>query len=141
MRILVNGAAAFCRGWSHHYTAGLPATERDRRLREIDSDLWESRCDGDRSGIRDSVLALSILQRSILGMPSDLLWRFEQPGPPALWHPFLVVTTVGVIAAMFWVFASLRVGALPEPPSRMKFVSAPPPPPPPPPPPAGSKFP
>ena len=61
------------RAWTRVYTIGLAPEDRDARLAEIDSDLWESWHDLDR---RNARLALEIAIRLIAGVPHDLAWRF-----------------------------------------------------------------
>lgn len=46
-------AARLTRWWARLYTVGLPREQRDRRLAELESDLWESLAD--RAGAREIV--------------------------------------------------------------------------------------
>lgn len=63
-------------GWVYLYTAGLPGHIRDRRVAEIDSDLWEEVTDRSESGSGRWLLP-HLLIRMLLGVPSDVLWRLE----------------------------------------------------------------
>jgi hypothetical protein len=57
--------------WARFYTRGVPATARDERLAELESDLWEHRAAcGEGLGPQ-----LAILSRCVRGMPADLAWR------------------------------------------------------------------
>jgi hypothetical protein len=56
-------------GWMRLYTWRLPRGVRDDRLREIASDLWESR--DDPNGRCGGRLALYMLGRLLAGMPDD----------------------------------------------------------------------
>jgi hypothetical protein len=59
----------FVRAWTRLYTAGLPATVRDRRRAEIDSDLWEC--------VQEGLPSVDLWRRLVCGVPSDLLWRTD----------------------------------------------------------------
>ena len=63
------------RWWVCLYTRGLPADIRDRRRSEIQSDLWEQQCDGDRAGESNREMAWVAVHRLVRGMPADLVWR------------------------------------------------------------------
>jgi len=67
-------AARLVRFWTRLYTIGLPARVRDARLSDIDCDLWECQHDPTRPA-----RPFEILTRLLLGVPHDLMWRFEQP--------------------------------------------------------------
>lgn len=66
-------ASALTRSWASLYTAGLPAGLRAPRRDEIESDLWEQA----QSSETPCVAAIHMLLRLALGIPSDLVWRFE----------------------------------------------------------------
>jgi uncharacterized protein (TIGR03435 family) len=71
-RHALNLAARFVRLWTRAYTLGMPADVRHARISDIDYDLWECEHDADRPAS-----AFEILARLLLGMPDDLVWRFE----------------------------------------------------------------
>lgn len=62
-------------GWARVYTRGLSATSADRRLGELESDCWEQRRWGDEVGASPVVVAISMMARTLAGIPADLLWR------------------------------------------------------------------
>jgi uncharacterized protein (TIGR03435 family) len=66
-------AVRLVRLWSRAYTLGMPAAARDARLSEIECDLWEYQHDADRPA-----RPIEMFLRLLLGIPDDLLWRFEQ---------------------------------------------------------------
>jgi uncharacterized protein (TIGR03435 family) len=66
-------AAHLVRLWTRVYTLGMPSSVRDPRLNEIECDLWECQHDADRK-----TNAVEILTRLVLGVPHDVMWRFEQ---------------------------------------------------------------
>jgi hypothetical protein len=122
--------------WTRLYTRGLPPSQRERRCREIESDLWESHHDADRPR---AVAALQILSRLARGLWADLAWRVEQSRFNVTWKPVTVaVVTAVVLFTTFWLAVRSQSPQLPpvkavavEP----AFVAPPPPPPPPAPPP------
>jgi uncharacterized protein (TIGR03435 family) len=65
-------AVRLVRLWTRVYTLGMAARVRDVRLSEIDCDLWEYQHDDDRP-----MRPIEIVVRLLLGIPDDLLWRFE----------------------------------------------------------------
>jgi uncharacterized protein (TIGR03435 family) len=67
-------AARLVRLWARVYTLGMPAGVRDARLSDIECDLWEGQHDPGRPAN-----AFEMLARLLLGVPHDLIWRFEQP--------------------------------------------------------------
>src|SRR6266498_1521369 len=70
----VRVAVAAVRAWTRMYTWRLPNGVRERRLAEIESDLWESQHD-EAAG---SDLALNLIVRVVLGIVDDMRWRAEQ---------------------------------------------------------------
>jgi hypothetical protein len=66
------------RGWVYFYTSGLPTAVRDARRQEIDSDLWEHERHGTLSGRSLAETAVEVLARLLIGIPADLVWRWEQ---------------------------------------------------------------
>lgn len=72
--------ARLTRWWVRCYTWRLaPDIGADRRA-EIDSDLWEHKHDATASGRRATEAALEVVGRLVLGIPSDLSWRYAQRG-------------------------------------------------------------
>ena len=140
-RHFLRTAAAAVRLWTRIYTWRLPPQQRQARLDEIESDLWESIHDPDVE--TGSSLPLEMLGRLLFGMPDDVSWRFEQRPEAGPLRPALVVATLAVAAG---VTAAILLGAnaVPPPapgPPRVSQRRAPPPPPPPPPPCAPPAFP
>lgn len=81
MSMWTSGAARVTRSWVAIYTLGLAREVRESRLAEIASDLWEQQHDAAREGTRVLAVALSIIGRTLRGIPSDLLWRTNLEGP------------------------------------------------------------
>lgn len=126
-------AIALCRLWTAIYTLGLPAPLRVARRAEIDSDLWECRRDADTSPA-----APTIVVRLLLGVPHDLLWRFEFVDPsmrPRRSIAAAAAAFAAILLSVLWMGFSLLNPVLPDPAPAMSFIAAPRPPPPPPPPP------
>lgn len=80
-----HGSAAswVCRRWVSLYTRSLPATERQRRRDEIESDLFEHAHEARHAGVSATRLNAEILARVLVGVPADLSWRraTRQPHP------------------------------------------------------------
>ena len=55
--------------WVDRYTRGLPEHVREERRAEIASDVWEHRV------AAPDTLGLSVLSRSVRGVPADISWR------------------------------------------------------------------
>ena len=64
--------------WAGVYTRRLPTIVALDRRAELASDLWEQRAQAQAIGQHDSAVAMSILWRTVSGMPSDLSWRHAQ---------------------------------------------------------------
>ena len=135
-------AVALVRSWTWLYTWSLHPAVRDGRRAEIESDLWESQVDALRERTRPRAVAAQVVVRLLLGIPDDLLWRFERrrEEEASMGRVLWITGTVIVLAtSAIWVGSQLRAPQLPMPPDFEGFVSAPPrppaPPPPPPPPP------
>ncbi len=62
-------------GWTLRITAGLPRRIGEDRRAELVSDLWEHADAADRARQPQWRLALSILMRTLRGVPADLAWR------------------------------------------------------------------
>jgi hypothetical protein len=123
------------RAWTRFYTWRLPASTRERRFAEIESDLWEFQHDPASAG--EISCALHVLVRLTTGLPDDLCWRFEQT--PALGRTsrrLVGITAVALVLSAVWLFSVLRSDVLPQPPAApMAWTQRRPGPPPPPPPP------
>ena len=63
---------ALVRRWAALYTRGLPADVRDRRLLELESDVWEHLHDADERNVRRAVFG-----RFLRGIPADVWWRYH----------------------------------------------------------------
>ncbi len=94
MSIWTSGASRITRSWVAVYTLGLASDYRRARLAEIASDVWEHQQDAASEGTRRRVgggmyvptqtllaIALSIISRTVRGVPEDLLWRLRLEGP------------------------------------------------------------
>ena len=62
-------------GWTLRITTGLPRRIGEDRRAELVSDLWEHADAATRAGQPQWRLALSILLRTLRGIPADLSWR------------------------------------------------------------------
>ena len=62
-------------GWTLRTTTGLPRRIGEERRAELVSDLWEHADAATRAGQPQWRLALSILMRTLRGVPADLTWR------------------------------------------------------------------
>lgn len=119
------------RTWTHVYTLGLPAEASERRLDEIESDLWESR--------HDSTGALAILGRLLRGIPDDVQWRVTVTNNQrsGRWA-FATMLGVALVVSSLWLALHVGDRGMPRPPASPDLVTRrvnyPPPPPPPPPP-------
>jgi len=135
MTTLTRASIAVVLSWVRLYTWRMPRAVREARIAEIESDLWESSQDDNRSGPRP----LQIIARLLIGIPDDLQWRAEQIA--ALSHgarlALALVVTVALMGAV-WVRLTLDQVESPPAPSapdlrwRPKNPLPPPPPPPPP---------
>jgi hypothetical protein len=137
--VVLRFARGVVRAWTRLYTLGAIRTERQNRLAEIESDLWESQRD------RDSRVdpAVQILMRLLRGIPDDLAWRVENaPTSRMGFRRLAAISGVGLLAAVFGTAVRLIVilmpDQLPTPPPIGQFEivleiprRSPPPPPPP----------
>ena len=73
-------AARFVRQWIRLYTLGLPAVDRDARLAEIESDIWEEVDFAREQGKSSALIGFHICSRLLLGVPMDLSWRITGRG-------------------------------------------------------------
>lgn len=69
-------ARGLCRGWVRLYTAGLPLDERERRIAEIEADVWEQTAEtaGGWPRVR---CAAHVVVRLLLGIPADVTWSTD----------------------------------------------------------------
>ena len=128
-------AIAAVRLWTRLYTWRTPPQTRDRRMEEIESDLWESVCDDDAD---PRCLPADIVRRLVIGIPDDLAWRLDQWNDSSRSRRFrLALTLAGAGATALWIVVASGQSALPSLPDAPPFSpwarSDPPPPPPPPP--------
>lgn len=72
--------ARLVRWWVRFYTLGLPAVDRDARLAEIESDLWEQIESARSEGTSVTLTSLHLWSRLFLGIPMDLMWRTSERG-------------------------------------------------------------
>jgi hypothetical protein len=72
---MLDVASSLTRSWANVYTRGLSVDQRESRIAEIDSDLWEHQVSDAGAGIAAADTGFEMLTRFILGMPADLLWR------------------------------------------------------------------
>ena len=72
----MNGTASLwvfiVRRWVALYTRGLPVDVRDRRLLELESDVWEHLHDADELNARRAMFG-----RFLRGVPADVWWRYH----------------------------------------------------------------
>ena len=72
----MNGFGLLCvamvRRWAALYTRGLPVDVRDRRLLELESDVWEHLHDADERNVRRAMFG-----RFLRGIPADVWWRYH----------------------------------------------------------------
>jgi uncharacterized protein (TIGR03435 family) len=73
--LLTLSAASLVRNWTRLYTSRLPASVRERRRAEVESDLWESQ---QNENARTPASALHVVVRLLIGIPDDLGWWIEQ---------------------------------------------------------------
>jgi hypothetical protein len=128
-------AMAAVRVWTRLYTWRTSPQARNRRLEEIESDLWESARDDDADRRR---LPADVVLRFVLGIPDDLAWRLDQWNDSNRSRRFrLALTLAGVAAVGIWIMVASGQSVLPSLPDAPPFSpwarSDPPPPPPPPP--------
>jgi hypothetical protein len=88
-------AVALVRLWTRFCTRGLSWDIRESRLEEIESDLWELQHDPVSRGVSPAV---HVLARLVMGVPSDVWWRFEQASvEPESFNPRVVLTAAAVL--------------------------------------------
>ncbi|HEX6474993.1 MAG TPA: hypothetical protein VF114_07910 [Candidatus Limnocylindria bacterium] len=75
-----SAVASLVRGWVDFYTRGLPDDVRATRRDEVADDLW---CQHEEAALADrssSSLSVEMFLRLLLGVPSDLSWRWSRLG-------------------------------------------------------------
>jgi hypothetical protein len=103
-------ARALALGWARLYTAGLTDQLRQRRLAEIESDVWEFEHDPDRPRFA----AAHLLLRLILGIQHDVSWRIEHRAPGLASEPIVLSGTPRhpiIVTSAFTCSLSLHVVA------------------------------
>jgi peptidoglycan/LPS O-acetylase OafA/YrhL len=68
-------AAELVTGWVRFYTRRLPAVVAERRIDEIDADLYDHIAHERAGGTDDRRIALSVLSRMVRGLAADTAWR------------------------------------------------------------------
>jgi hypothetical protein len=139
---LLSIAIALVRRWTRLYTCRMEPALRDSRRAEIESDLWEFHEDARRSGHSPAGIAVHMLARLLLGMPHDVLWRFDclddrtKAMRRAAWLTAAAAGAAACVAAAWILFSVASLVALPPLPDSIsveRVMGLVPPPPPPPP--------
>ena len=100
-RWLLFCAVMLVRSWSRAYTTGLHPEVRRRRRSEIESDIWESLHDPERT----DATAMQIFLRFARGMPADLLWRLDHilTGEQLMWRKLVLLCLAATtLTVMVW---------------------------------------
>ena len=133
---LVRFSIGAVRAWARLYTMGMLVHERDGRLAELESDLWECRHDA----TNDPLDGLTIIVRLIRGVPDDLRWRAEHMIHLSRSAAWAIASALGfaIVVKSVWIGLATRAINMPPAPAPpdlvMRTANYPPPPPPPPPP-------
>jgi len=117
---LLRLVVAAARLWTWLYTLPLANPDRDRRRREIHSDLWEFVTD--RRGSAHVQTAAHIAVRCLIGIPDDLSWAVERLATRA--HPPHAATVVrAAVFAIGTATVALAAGTTPlDPESALKVT-------------------
>ena len=83
--------------WASIYTAGLPASIRQGRRTEIDSDLWEQIESDDAATLST---ASHVLLRMLLGIPSDVAWHLSELGGNPMNRPLASTAILGGVTIL-----------------------------------------
>lgn len=67
--------------WVRLYTLGLAPAVRERRLGQVESDLWEHEHDRREDGVAPARIGFAMLERAMRGAAADLFWRIRVEGP------------------------------------------------------------
>ncbi|MGD9932592.1 MAG: hypothetical protein AB7T37_02650 [Dehalococcoidia bacterium] len=97
--------ASAIRTWVRFYTLGLPEEQRERRLFQIESDLWEHWQDRAETQAPPLLLTWETTDRALRGMAADILWRLQLEGPKVNIHipierlagAFVLLLIVGMV--------------------------------------------
>jgi len=112
---LLSMTAFLAGAWATLYTAGLADPVRQTRRREIASDVWECCAEVGCGERRSGAAAAEILVRLFLGIPDDILWRWEYQmntstnGPVPWW---LNATGLGVSLSALGLYFAASLSAL-----------------------------
>ena len=89
--------------WVRFYTRGLPLPIAERRLGEIDADLYDHIAHERARGTSDRRIALGILSRMARGLTADASWRRRvrpRKGSPMKILLAVLVIAIGVAAVV-----------------------------------------
>lgn len=95
-------AAGLVARWVRLYTRRLPVRIAERRVTEIQSDLYDHLAFERGLGTADRQITLAILSRMARGIPADLIWRQHvQPLKGDLMRPLvtLLAASIGIAVA------------------------------------------
>lgn len=105
--------AALALRWVRIYSLGLPAQIRQRRLQQIESDAWEQEADSLRNGLGPTRASFDIFERTLRGVPADILWRFQLEGPKMQLHiPFQRITGIALLLLIVLLPASTSISGV-----------------------------
>jgi hypothetical protein len=91
--------------WARLYTRRLPADVAQRRIDEIDADLYDHIAHEREQGTRERRIAVSILARMIRGLPADASWRRQKSGSIAVGRVAGVTVLILLVPAAANVFS------------------------------------
>jgi hypothetical protein len=95
------------------YSLGLPAEVRERRLQQVESDAWEQEADSLRGGLGPVRTGFDIFERTLRGVPADILWRFQLEGPKMQLHiPFQRITGIALLLLIVLLPASSSISGV-----------------------------
>jgi hypothetical protein len=90
-------AIAVVRMWTCLYTIALPCDVRERRRKEMESELSEQIRDHRSTGYRPGEIALHVFARWCRGIPNDICWSAER-------HWTLVVAAWTISVVLIWAY-------------------------------------
>ena len=67
--------------WVRAYTRSLPSVVAERRIDELEADLYDQITTERAQGIADGQIARSILSRMVRGIGADIAWRWDAARP------------------------------------------------------------
>ncbi|HET6533060.1 MAG TPA: hypothetical protein VFH03_20925 [Actinoplanes sp.] len=94
-------AAGLVSRWVRWYTRHLPVPIAERRIGEINADLYDHIAHEQARGTSDRRIALSLLSRMLRGLPADASWR----GRIRPWRKDIVKSFAAILAAALAVAA------------------------------------